>query len=221
MLRALIFDFDGTILDTETPEYEAWRAIYDEHGARLPLAMWALAVGTHGAFDPVTYLEEQTGARVDRGAIEADHKGRTLKLLEHAGPREGVEDLLREAQGAGLALGLASSSRRAYIEDYLRRLGLERTFAAVCTRDDVAVVKPDPALYLLALERLGVRAHEAVAIEDSPNGAQAAQAAGLACLVTPNPITSEFAFPDYGLRLGTLLEADLALCERLVSGTRN
>lgn len=216
MLRAIIFDFDGTILDTETPEYQAWREIYRQHGADLPPAVWARAVGTSAdAFDPVGYLEELIGQTLPRDAIEAAQFDRVRALIAGEVPRPGVVALLRAARERHLKVGLASSSSRAYVAAHLERLGLRGDFDILSARDDVERVKPDPALYLYALRRLGVAATEAIAIEDSPNGLLAARAAGLACLVVPNPVTIQFAFPADAIRRDSLDGVTLVFLENL------
>jgi HAD superfamily hydrolase (TIGR01509 family) len=215
MLRALIFDFDGTILDTETPEYQAWQEIYSRHQAELPVELWARAVGTHNGFDPHAYLEECTGCAHDHAAVKALHRELTRVRLAGQPPREGIRELLAAAHEDGVALAVASSSHRAYITDFLTRLELTLFFDVLCTADDVARVKPDPALFLLALERLGVAAHEAVVIEDSPNGVLAAERAGIPCLVVPNDLTRLFTFPAYGTRRDSLSGVDLVYCASL------
>jgi HAD superfamily hydrolase (TIGR01509 family) len=215
MLRALIFDFDGTILDTETPEYLAWQEIYAQHEAELPVELWARAVGTHDGFDPHTYLEECTGRTHNHAALAALHPELTRARLSGLPPRAGIRELLMAARMEGIRLAVASSSHRAYLRDFLARLELAAHFDTICAADDVARVKPDPALFLLALERLGVAAGEAVVIEDSPNGVLAAQAAGIPCLVVPNDLTRVFSFPAYGIRRESLAGVDLAFCAEL------
>ncbi len=98
---------------------------------------------------------------------------------------------------------------------HLTRLGLLADFPVIASFDETGRGKPDPACFLLALRQLGVQASEAVAIEDSPNGAMAAVAAGLPCLVVPNPVTARMAFPE-GMRLHrSLAGLSLAELERL------
>ncbi|MDN4595414.1 HAD family hydrolase [Polycladomyces subterraneus] len=207
MIRALVFDFDGTILDTETPAYLTLKEIYQEYGVELPLDEWCKCIGTRGGeFDPLGYLESCVGRPLDKKAIHQRWRARHQKMVEQQRPLPGVERLLQEAKAKGLKVGLASSSDREVILHRLTMLDLLSHFDCVCTADDVEYVKPDPALYLLAISRLGVRPEEAVAVEDSPNGALAAKRAGLRCLVVPNPMTAGLNLGEYELRLDSLEE---------------
>jgi HAD superfamily hydrolase (TIGR01509 family) len=221
MLRALVFDFDGTILDTEMPWYRAWQEIYGQHGTELALHEWAKVVGSSDeAFDPVAHLEGLTGKAVERSSVEADVRERALALIGEERLRTGFIELIDAAHLRGLRVGLASSSPREWVAGHLERLGIRQHFEAVCTAADVEAVKPDPALYLLALARLRAPADETVAIEDSPNGLLAARAAGLACVVVPNDLTRSFAFTDPHLRVGSLAEVTLDLLDELVADKR-
>ncbi len=218
MLRAIIFDFDGTILDTEMPWYRAWQELYGQHGAELALHEWAKVVGTSDdGFDPVIHLEGLIGKSVEREAAEATVRERALALIGEQRLREGFEELLAVARARGVRVGLASSSSREWVARHLGRLGILDHFDAICVKDDVQAVKPNPALYLLALERLGVEAGEAVALEDSPNGLLAARGAGLACVVVPNDLTRDFAFAEPHLRAQSLATISLEMLEALTS----
>lgn len=219
MIRALVFDFDGLVFESETHEYAVVREIFREHGAELPLEVWGRCVGTHaGAFDAHAYLEECTGRALDREEIARLRRERFLARIEREGAIAGVEGCLEAARALGLRLGLASSSRREWVVGQLSRLGLLPYFEVVRTADDVSRVKPDPELYLSVLRTLGVPPREAVAFEDSPNGALAAKRAGMRCVVVPNPVTAALAFGEHDLRLESLPAADLAaLLVRLVA----
>jgi HAD superfamily hydrolase (TIGR01509 family) len=144
-------------------------------------------------------------------------RSRFLDRIAGEGPLPGVADTLARAHELGLRVGLASSSGREWVVGNLERLDLLHHFRCVRTADDVQRVKPEPDLYLSALECLGVEPRHAVAFEDSPNGALAVRRAGMHCVVVPNSVTAGLAFHDGHLRLDSMLQADLpALFERLV-----
>ncbi|HEX6747575.1 MAG TPA: HAD family hydrolase [Longimicrobium sp.] len=211
MIEAVVFDFDGLIFDSETHEYETVLELFAEHGAELPLEVWGQCVGrAPGFFDPYAYLEERTGARVDRDALEVRRRSRFHERILAHGAIPGVEEALRAAKSLGLRVGLASSSNREWVEPQLRRLGLWHYFDCVRTGDDVERSKPDPELYRSVLRCLGVEATRAVAFEDSPNGALAAKRAGMFCVVVPNRVTAALEFGEHDLRLESLMQAELA-----------
>ena len=187
----MIFDFDGLILDTETPEFVAWQEAYAALGATLDATAWAQVIGTlEPGWDPWTELEKQVGHPVDREPIRAARQARHLALIDRELVRPGVEAWLDEARELGLSVGLASSSSRQWVTTYLKRLGILDRFAAIVTGDRVPHTKPDPAVYRLALSELGVAAVDALAVEDSPNGIAAAKAAGLFVVAVPNAMTA-------------------------------
>jgi HAD superfamily hydrolase (TIGR01509 family) len=190
-LRALIFDFDGLIVDSETPGFEAWSEVYATHGCSLPFDKYSACIGTIGGFDLHAYLEEQAGRSFDRADLEQACTSRWLELMQTQSVLPGIASCVSSAKARGLKLAVASSSTRKWVTDNLRKFELLDAFDTICTRDDVDAVKPDPALYLLALEKLGVRAEEAVAFEDSPNGILAAKRAGIFCVAVPNPLTKD------------------------------
>jgi putative hydrolase of the HAD superfamily len=193
-IKAIVFDFDGTLMDTESCAYETFSGIYAEYGQELALDAWAVGIGTHGAFDPYADLEKLVGRSLDREEVKARFEASQASKIAQVTLRPGVLDRLEEARRLGLLIGLASSSDRAWIERHLEQQGIRYYFEVIRSSDDVEVVKPDPALYRLAVEALGVRADEAIAIEDSVNGLRAAKAAGLYSLVVPNPVTAKMDF---------------------------
>ena len=203
-LEALIFDFDGTMLDTETPEFVSWQQIYADHGATLSLTDWGRGIGTWGAFDPWADLETKIGRTLNKEPIALAHHARVKAAIEDSKLLPGVQHLLESAKVAGIKLAIASSSNRAWVEGWAARLDVLNFFAATATQDDVRRVKPDPALYSLACEKLGVKPAHALALEDSANGAKSALSAGLRCAVIPNPVTRTLEFPEGVVRLGTL-----------------
>lgn len=209
-IRAVVFDFDGTLVDTEFPEFEAWREIYRAHGRDLPRSVWAQCIGTaDSGFDPLTHLRHTLGRPLDEEAVRAAHSRRVRILMDGRGLLPGVAERLDEADALALPLGIASSSTRAWINSWLEKLGLSGRFQALAARDDVARTKPDPALFTLIAERLGVDPAEILAIEDSPNGAAAALRAGMHCVVVPHALTEDLWFPPSVRRIPSLTALSL------------
>lgn len=219
MIKALIFDFDGLILDTEMPEFQSWQEIYAEHGHELPLEIWGQAIGTvSDVFNPYDYLEEISGQAIERAEIREKQTQRTAELIEAEKILPGIEQYISEAKKLNLKVGLASSSHHAWADSNLARLGLFEQFDCVRCADDVAQVKPNPALYQAVLDAFGIKASEAIAFEDSPNGIKAAKSAGIFCVVVPNKLTSQLAVDVADMRLNSLAEMPLAELLRQVDG---
>ncbi len=224
-IRALIFDFDGLMVDTESVALASWQEIFAEHGARMPFDHWAsLLGGSTAAFDPCAALETQIGFSVDRDAIWARRRVRKHTLGHEQPLLPGVRDYVNRARELSLDLAVASSSDRAWVAGHLDRLDLLDRFDHVVTSDDVERVKPAPDLYLKALSKLGVAPDEAFALEDSANGTRAAQAAGLFCVVVPNAVTERLPLDHADLRLASLtdlsLDALISLIEERTARTR-
>lgn len=213
-MRLIVFDFDGLILDTEVPVYDAWQELYGEHGHALPFEEWAQCIGTADTFDPCADLAERVGRDLDTATLLSRHRARADTLIAAQPVLPGVVHLLDEARAMGLVLGVASSSSRGWVEGHLGRLGLLDRFHAIRCAGDVPRVKPDPALYRAVLEATGVRAADAVAFEDSPNGVLAAKRAGMACVAVPNALTARLDLGAADLRLASL--ADVSLADLLV-----
>lgn len=210
MIKALIFDFDGLILETEEPEFLAWQEIYAEHGGALPFERWSSLIGTADAvFDVYAELETQHGSPVDREAIRQRRRQRVADLIATRTILPGVRDYIATARELGLKIGVASSSRREWVCGHLERLAIHAHFDAIICSDDVARTKPDPALYLTALTALGAAPHEAIALEDSPNGVAAARRAGIFCVAVPNALTRQLPLEEADLRLASLAEMPL------------
>lgn len=205
---ALIFDFDGLIVDSETPGFQAWSETYATHGGTLPFEKYSACIGTIGGFDLHRYLEEQTGKRFEREQLETACNKRWFDLMKEQPLLPGIAACVSSAKARGMKLAIASSSTEKWVTFNLRRFKLLEHFDAVCTSDYVNAVKPDPALYLLALQRLGVRPDEAIAFEDSPNGILAAKRAGIFCVAIPNPLTRDLPLELADRRLSSLVEFD-------------
>ena len=210
MIKAIVFDFDGLIIDTETPAYEAFRDVFEEYGVELSLEAYSQCIGTSFAvFNPFNYLDECMGRKMDRDVVGRQVDKRHHKLLELATLRPGVIDYLAHARELKLSIGLATSSPLSWITPYFDRFELHKYFDSITTADEVAKVKPDPELYLKSLVKLGVAGAETIAFEDSLNGLKAAKAAGLHCVVVPNPSTQHFPFENHNLMMSSMGEKAL------------
>lgn len=208
--QALIFDFDGTILDTETPEYQSWQEIFSGHGLEMPLGYYAGFIGkSNDTASPFDYLEEKLGRPVERDSLRKRFRERIQEIVATQAVLPGVLDYLVTARRLGLRIGLASSSGSAYVTSHLERLGLRPFFDCVRGSTDVKNAKPDPELYLSVLAAFNLQPDQAIALEDSPNGVLAARRAGLFCVAIPNAITGQLSLDHASLRLQSL--ADLPL----------
>ena len=214
--RALLFDFDGLIVDTESPSLAAWRWVYARHGQELSLDRWSAAIGTVGGFDALAHLETLVGSPLERDVLQArlEHE---LTLVEAEQLRPGIADYLADAERLGLRKAIVSSSSRPWIDGHLRRLQQTYGWDAIVTADgDQGRAKPSPTLYFEALELLSVGAADAIAFEDSPNGIRAAKAAGISCVGVPNPVTAGLGLDEADLVVDSLASLTLAeLLERL------
>lgn len=215
MIKALLFDFDGIIMDTESPEVQVWQDIFAGQGVDFPLDIWLRDVvgATVANFNPAAYLASATGRNFDLAELHEQARISRLEALSRLTVLPGVMDILADAKRLGLKLAIASSSPHQWVDRYLRQLGLIETFNAVICREDVPSVKPAPDLFLSALLALDAGAAETVVFEDSPNGILAARRAGLRVVAVPNPVTKHADFSHADLVLGSL--ANLALEELL------
>lgn len=216
MLRAVIFDFDGLVLETEEAIYTAHAEVYREHGEELELDFWKTTVGTD-RFDPRADLESRLGRPLDWEEITARRRRRTAELLAGRPVQPGVIELRDRALEAGLKLGIASSSSRRWVTGHLERLGLDAGWDCIVAREDAALAKPDPGLYLAAVRCLGVSAQEAVAIEDSAHGVASARAAGIRCVAVPSVMTRGADFAGADRVVESLAGVTLADLERLLA----
>ena len=217
MIQSLIFDFDGLILDTESPEFHCWQNIYREYGFELPHDRWGSIIGGngHSNFDAAEHLSLLTQGRLDSAALRARNRLESDQLICTQGPLPGVLDYILEAKQLGLKLAIASSSDLAWVQGHGRRIGVFDYFDHIITSDDVGLgrTKPNPDLFVLALSRLGVQKEAAIVFEDSPNGIKAAKRAGIFAVAVPNAATSALFFDGADLILESL--ANLSLSQLL------
>ena len=221
MIKALVFDFDGLIVDTESTDFQAWQEVGLQYNVDLTLETWLPVVGrgfTTQIFDPYEYLLAQSKESLDYKIVRTQCGERNLALIEQQPILPGVERLIAEAKERGLGLAVASSSKREWVAGHLERLELLQHFDALACGDEVLHTKPYPDLYLAAIEKLGIKASEAIAFEDSRNGMLAAREAGIFCVVIPNLMTQSLSFDEASFRLFSLAEKSL---DELVALTEN
>jgi HAD superfamily hydrolase (TIGR01509 family) len=221
-IRAFLFDFDGLILDTETASRAGWRWLYEQHGHELPDDLWITVVGTHSSWDIMGHLEELVGGPIDRDAWNERRYAHELSLLETEELRPGILDYVSYAHEHGLKRAIVSSASRRWIDMHLERLEQAFGWDAILTADrDASRAKPNPTMYLEALDVLGVRADEAVVFEDSPNGVAAGKAAGIFVVGVPNDVTRDVGLDDADLVVHSLADLPPAdLLQRAGAGGR-
>jgi HAD superfamily hydrolase (TIGR01509 family) len=218
MIHAIIFDFDGLIVDTESPIYQSWQEMYAAYGQPLPLERWSAVIGTYEEpFDPFADLEKLVGRQLDRQALLRQRGARETELVAQQSILPGVEQYLQDARRLGIKTAVASSSKRQWVVSHLERLGLLHFFDAVRVREDVKVTKPDPELFLSALSGLGITAQQAIALEDSPNGITAARRAGLFCVAVPNDLTRHLRLEHADLQVKSLADTPLEALLEIVN----
>jgi HAD superfamily hydrolase (TIGR01509 family) len=219
MIRALVFDFDGLIIDSEAAIYRSWQELYAEYGCELPVDDWLLTIGTADMyFDPWRRLEQLLGQAVDWETVNPKRRARERELVEAQPLLPGVEAYLEGARRLGLKIGLASSSSCAWVTGHLQRLGLLGYFDCLQAKDDVPRTKPDPALYQAVLEIFQVPGCQAIAFEDSHHGVLAARRAGMHCVAVPNALTRRLPMHQASLRLDSLADLPLAKLLEVAAG---
>jgi beta-phosphoglucomutase-like phosphatase (HAD superfamily) len=198
---AVVFDFDGVIVDTENVIHSTWAETFDHYGASFSAEEWAINVGTYGAFDLFAAIAARSTvplpgvAELERQVLE-----RELELLKDLVPFPGVCEWIESAARLGMVIAIASSSPAPWVDALLKNVGLTSHFSVVSCRSETLAAKPAPDVYLDACRRLGVEPARAIAVEDSTNGLTAALAAGLACVAVPNSITR-----DHDLKAANLI----------------
>lgn len=210
MIKALIFDFDGLILDTESPEFQAWQEVFAVHGHELRADLWADLIGRPRTyFDMYAHFKELNGPGTDLDVLRKDRRARVVQLVLEQPILPGVCEYLSEAREMGLKIGLASSSGGDYVRGHLRRLELFDYFHVTKCFEDTELHKPDPEPYLAVLDAMEISPSEAVAFEDSPNGVASARAAGIFCVAVPNPMTQCLSLAHADLCLKSLADEPL------------
>jgi HAD superfamily hydrolase (TIGR01509 family) len=211
-LAAVVFDFDGIIMDSETSEFESHRQAFERHGVALTIGEWCDQIGIWNDAQDQRWFRElcrRASCAPDATVFIAERRS----IFDEVAPREpmrGIRELVVELASAGIPAAIASSSSSGWIAHALERIGMERLFTAVVTGDDVARRKPAPDVYREAARRLAVDPSRAVAIEDSAPGIAAARAAGMATVAIPHWLTEAHDLSGADLRVAHAGELTLA-----------
>ena len=209
--KAVVFDLDGVLIDTEQTKYQVWRHVFEDFGARFTRRQWQTLIGTTREESPISWLRDRaTSPLPDPDDLQALLLAEEMSAIENLGAMPGVREWIDEADELGLALAVASSSSRNWVEARLEQIGLSTRFAAVICPTSELRSKPSPDLYLAAAQALTVEPSHAVAIEDSMNGIAAARDAGFACIAVPNALTIDMDLSRAHHRLRSLAGSSLA-----------
>jgi HAD superfamily hydrolase (TIGR01509 family) len=207
-IDGILFDFDGLILDTETPIYRAWREMFRRYGEELLLEEWAEIIGkSQNVVGPAEIFVENLPNENERKRVLKEVTRREWELVNEQPPLPGVVELIQKSKAHGLKLGIVSSSEEDWIQTNLNRLGLGEYFDHTSCVDEVEQAKPDPALYNLGLKKMGAHPEKVVVLEDSPNGVLAAKRAGLYCIAVPNELTRALPYYENGGTPDMILES--------------
>jgi HAD superfamily hydrolase (TIGR01509 family) len=207
--EALILDFDGTIIDTESADLDAWSIVCESIGIELPMDDFMTTVGAGELVDFCGCLIDRFRLQQSPTELSLRRDAAFKELTKALPPIHGVVDLLTAAGDRNLPVAIASNSPRSWIVSHLTRLGLLDCVARVASREDVERGKPNPDIYVAALAMLEVHPTRALAIEDSAHGVRAAKSAGLFCIAVPNEVTRRQSLNEADAQLTSLSELRL------------
>ena len=210
MIEAVIFDFDGLLMDTETTLLRSWQYEWQQWGLELEVGTFFADHGGDVNADRTARLAAAVGPGFDPELSDRRRRRFRAELHRTLDLREGIAAWIAEATELSVRLAVASSSPVMWLEDNLGRAGVRDSFEVLAGGDEVRVHKPRPDVYDLALERLGLPADRAVAVEDTAHGVDAAHAAGLRCVAIPNPHVDAARVQHADLVLGAAASASLA-----------
>jgi len=209
MLKAVIMDFDGLIIDTEV----VWFNIFVEWFKKnkdydLSVEEFLLCVGSSSE-DLFIKLELQNNWLIEREKFSFDTQTLFVQQCELLYPKDGVIEFIQSIKNEGLKLSLATSASKLKPLTQLKRLNLLHYFDLIVTAEDVERIKPHPDLFLKSIEKLKIDKTEALIVEDSLNGLIAGQNAGIDVLVVPNEVTKYSKFENYFEKTTSLSNVDI------------
>ncbi|MAF10554.1 hypothetical protein CMK11_08880 [Candidatus Poribacteria bacterium] len=213
-LRAVFFDMDGLIIDTETPDFLAWRETLAEHGYTLEMEHWLSAVGTWGVLEA---MYDTVGVPAELRQELRDKKRARYMAMVRADmrPLPGFASLLTDMRSRGVTVAVVSTASRDWVDLILGEMEIDDDFDFTLSRSDVERGKPEPDLYLLACERAAADPTSCLVLEDSAHGVLAANRAGVPVVAVPNGITQVQSFEHASARVDSLQAVDAALLARI------
>ena len=208
MIKAVIFDFDGVLVDSEKANIEAAVATFKE--LELPLSeveIQSIPGRSSVDFIPL-FLENRNIAdsSVHRLVWEKNKDNYDKIWDEAVSLTPGVNQLISSLKENGKVLAIATTNRQVTVEKFFRKFGFRQSFSAIITGEDVTKRKPDPEVYLLVAQKLGVNTNEAIAVEDTEVGIKSAKAAGLKCIAVPNGYTKDDDFSEADYIASSIME---------------
>lgn len=210
MISAIVFDFDGVIIDTERACFDAWQKVFSEYNQVLPLEEWVKNIGRAvKVADPHKMLESLTGKSINQEQLLFHAKKIEMTAANILMPLPGVLKTLQTAKNLNIPCAVASSSGRSWVEGHLIRLGLVHYFKTLVCREDTSTHKPEPEPYLTAVKRLGALPENSIAIEDAPMGILSATTAGLRCVAVGCSLTKHLDLSRATWQVASLDEFDL------------
>ncbi len=217
-LASVLFDFDGVVLDSETPEFESHRRVFARCGAELTVEEWCEGIGVWNEAHEERWharLCERSTHAPDWPAFDAERR-RHFRALISREPMPGVAALLDALDAAGVPAAIASTAPARWVHEAAERIGLRRRFQAIVTGDDVARRKPAPDVYVEALRRLKADAAASIAIEDSCPGIASAKGAGLTVVAVPHWLTARHDLSAADLRVASATALTVGRLEELL-----
>jgi HAD superfamily hydrolase (TIGR01509 family) len=215
--RAVLWDLDGTLVDSEEYHWQSWRDILAPEGLSITYEQFLASFGRKN--DPIMreWLGDgYTHERATRLAEEKESDYRRLVAAHGLTPLPGARDWLTRLHAAGWKQAIVTSAPRANAEVMLAALGLEHVFETVVVAEDVTVGKPDPEVFLTGAARLGVPPAQSIVVEDATTGIEGARRAGMKCV----GVNGRLPLPA-DVVVKTLIELPLDAFERLLDGPTN
>lgn len=214
MVKAIVFDFDGVIIDSERVRFDAWQAVFSLYGQILPLEEWLKNIGRACyVANPHEILENLTGLKIASDDVHEQAKMFELEFVSTIPALPGVLELIEDAKSKNIQIAVASSSSRLWVEGHLKRLLIFDNFTTLVCREDTLTHKPSPEPYLTAIKRLECAPEVSIAIEDSPLGIRSAISAGLKCIAVGCSLTKQMDLSAATMQFSSLADFKFGLLD--------